>query len=123
MVWLLRGCPFLATTLPQHLSTTTNSTPAGAPIPFAAALPPLRTLLPLAPAARGRPRRCSALTQPRLLPLQPSDADQSMATSPDGSTHALAAHAQSSPSPSPYAGVKAASLMSVTTVHESQMMP
>ena len=46
-----------------------------------------------------------------------------MATSPDGSTHALAAHAQSSPSPSPYAGVKAASLMSVTTVHESQMMP
>lgn len=34
----------------------------------------------------------------------------------------LAAHAPS-PSPPPYAGVKAASLMSVTTVHESQMMP
>ncbi|KAJ4984883.1 hypothetical protein SVAN01_09577, partial [Stagonosporopsis vannaccii] len=36
-------------------------------------------------------------------------------------TRTLASHAPS-PSPPPYAGVKAASLMSVTTVHESQMM-
>ena len=80
---------------------------------------PFRARVPSAPAS-----------SPRPYPFDPAAADPGQHSTATTTTtpsrccshHTLASHAPS-PSPPPYAGVKAASLMSVTTVHESQMMP
>lgn len=104
--------------------------------PLPAALPAARCPLPALPRhhlpSTSRSRRPLPPPSSADALRRPAAADASNSTRPSNSTRSslaqqprptrtLASHAPS-PSPPPYAGVKAASLMSVTTVHESQMM-
>jgi 1-phosphatidylinositol-4-phosphate 5-kinase len=113
----LSALPHSIVTSPHH-----TSTPPPPPPTFLSA----RASHPSAPASSPRPYPFDPAAADQASAPRDSPAQHSTATTTTPSRccshHTLASHAPS-PSPPPYAGVKAASLMSVTTVHESQMMP